>query len=514
MDLLPKKWKSRPNIVNLIPLMFSKVSTYLCNLFSPISHYFPCLTGGRIISKVLNSPLARHETSRPGCRGKSLRKRMKSFGFGEKRREICIFQHCIGHSGELSGGRDAETAGYCQDKGRDRPAGFISCAVTFTFGRVGMHLSQSRFRTVPFMAGDNRIILHVDMDSFYASIEVRERPALLGFPVVVGADPRGGAGRGVVSTCSYEARRCGIHSGQPISRAFDLCPHAVFLPVNHRLYAGVSGNVMQILMQYAERMEQVSIDEAYLDLTGIASYTEAEQIARSLKDAVLAAEGLTCSVGIGPSKVIAKIASDFQKPDGLTVVPPGRVSEFLAPLPVGKIPGVGKKTGVELAGMGIHTVGELAAYDVQELITRFGSGGVRIRDLALGRDEREVEMREGAKSISREMTFEEDTDDTFSVGEAMDLLAADLAQTLAKEALRFRTLTVKVRYRGFVTHTRSRTFDHATSDPAVIREGARELLAPFLDGRYIRLIGLRLSGFDRNRVRQASLDEFFTPEQG
>ncbi|RXE57029.1 DNA polymerase IV [Methanoculleus taiwanensis] len=364
------------------------------------------------------------------------------------------------------------------------------------------------------MAGDDRIILHVDMDSFYASIEVRERPALRGSPVVVGADPRGGAGRGVVSTCSYEARRYGIHSGQPISRAFDLCPHAVFLPVNRRLYVRVSGNVMQILGQYAGRMEQVSIDEAYLDLTGIGSYTEAEELARSLKEAVMEAEELTCSVGIGPSKVVAKIASDYRKPDGLTVVPPDRVAAFLAPLPVGKIPGVGKKTGAELAGMGVRTVGDLAAYDVQELIARFGSGGVRIRDLALGRDERRVEVREGAKSISRETTFAEDMDDPRFLGAAMDFLAADLAGTLAKEAPAFRTLTVKVRYRGFATHTRSRTFDHATSDPAVIREGARELLAAFLDGRFVRLIGLRLSGFDRHEGRQSSLDEFLAPERG
>ncbi|MDN7024587.1 DNA polymerase IV [Methanoculleus sp. FWC-SCC1] len=358
------------------------------------------------------------------------------------------------------------------------------------------------------MAADDRIILHVDMDSFYASVEVRERPVLRGAPVVVGADPRGGAGRGVVSTCSYEARRYGIHSGQPISRAYDLCPHAVFLPVNRSLYVRVSESVMQILGEYADRMEQVSIDEAYLDVTGAGSYAGAEQLARCMKDAILEAEDLTCSVGIAPSKVVAKIASDWRKPDGLTVVPPDRVTEFLAPLPVGKIPGVGKKTGAELAGIGVGTVGDLAACDVQELIARFGRWGVHLHDLACGRDERVVQERDGAKSISRETTFDADTDDPGRICGAMDRLAADLARTLAADDLRFRTLTVKVRYRGFITHTRSRTLNRYTNDAAQIGAGAQELLAGFLDGRYVRLIGLRLSMLEHDRTRQTSLCEF------
>jgi DNA polymerase IV (DinB-like DNA polymerase) len=358
------------------------------------------------------------------------------------------------------------------------------------------------------MAGGDRIILHLDMDSFYASVEVRERPDLRGSPVVVGADPRGGAGRGVVSTCSYEARRYGIHSGQPISRAYDLCPYAVFLPVNRSLYSRVSENVMQIIRWHGAKLEQVSIDEAYLDVTGTGSFAEAERLARRIKNAIREEERLTCSVGIAPSKVVAKIASDWRKPDGLTVVTPDRVVEFLAPLPVGKMPGVGKKTGTELAAMGVGTVGDLAAYDIQELMARFGRWGMYLHRLARGVDDREVEAREGAKSISRETTFDADTDDPLFITDAMDLLADDLARTLAADDLRFRNLTVKVRYRGFITRTRSRTLEHHTCDPALIRAGARQLLADFLDGRYVRLIGLRLSMLDDDRARQTSLDEF------
>jgi len=208
---------------------------------------------------------------------------------------------------------------------------------------------------------ERRITFHVDMDSFFASVEVRERPELKGLPVVVGSDPKGGSKRGVVSTCSYEARKYGIHSTMPISQAYRLCPGAVFSPVNMKLYAGVSAGIMELLRGFAEKFQQVSVDEAYL-IPGpeVRNFEEAALYALKIKDEVQRQQGITCSVGVGPNKLISKIASGFQKPDGLTVVRPEDVRDFLFPLPVSKIPGIGEKTTETLKGMGISRVEELA----------------------------------------------------------------------------------------------------------------------------------------------------------
>ena len=302
-----------------------------------------------------------------------------------------------------------------------------------------------------------RIILHLDMDSFFASIEVRERPELKGRPVIVGADPKGGSGRGVVSTASYEARRFGIRSGMPISRAYSLCPEGVYLPPNFPLYTKVSREVMEILPTYSSHFHQVSIDEAFLDLTHAGDYTAAEELAHRIKEEIRVKERLTCSIGIGPSRIVAKIASDFTKPDGLTMVKPDQVKEFLAPLPVGKIPGIGRKTGRELEGLGIRTIGDLMRYDIQLLQSRFGKWGLHMHELALGRDIRELRGDGVSRSISRETTFEQDTDDPGILLRAIDGMAADLHRAIRRENLFFRTLTLKIRYTGFVTRTWSRT---------------------------------------------------------
>ena len=355
-----------------------------------------------------------------------------------------------------------------------------------------------------------RIILHVDMDSFFASIEVRRNPSLAGRPVIVGADPKGGAGRGVVSTCSYEALRYGVHSGMPISRAYDLCPHGVYLPVDRPLYSRVSGGIMALLSRHAGRIEQVSIDEAYLDVSDTGSFAAAGTLAAAIKREIREETGLTCSVGVAPGKAVAKIASDYRKPDGLTVVPPGEVAAFLAPLPVEKIPGVGKKTGEDLRKMGILTVGDLARRDVQDLITRFGRAGVLVHRLARGIDDSEVRDREECKSISRETTFEADTADPSVLSGTLTGLADDVAGTLRADGLRCRTVTVKVRYRGFQTHTRSRTLPRFTGDPETIRRAAAVLLLPFLNGEPVRLIGVRLSTLEGGRTRQTSIAEFLS----
>ena len=357
-----------------------------------------------------------------------------------------------------------------------------------------------------------RIILHLDMDSFFASVEVREHPEYQGRPLVVGADPKGGSGRGVVSTASYEARKFGIRSGMPISRAFALCPEAVFLPPTFPLYTKASRGVMEILRTYTDHLHQVSIDEAFLDITRAGNYSEAGEIARRIKAEIREKERLTCSIGIGPSRIVAKIASDFRKPDGLTVVQQDQVLAFLAPLPVGRIPGIGRKTGGELTQMGIRTIGDLMNTDVQVLRSRFGRWGLHMHELASGRDVHEIRADGVSRSMSRETTFERDTDDPGTLLRALDEMAADLQGTLARENLFFRTLTLKIRYTGFITKTLSRTLPHPGNSLATIRGLARELLAAAPGGTTVRLVGIRLSGLQERGADQRSIEEYLGPE--
>jgi DNA polymerase IV (DinB-like DNA polymerase) len=357
---------------------------------------------------------------------------------------------------------------------------------------------------------DDRIILHVDMDSFFASVEMRENPKLIGKPVIVGADPKGGKGRGVVSTCSYEARKYGVHSGMPISRVYKLCPSAVYLLVNFPLYTKASENVMRILRSYAEKFQQVSIDEAYLDVSSVGSFEYASELAFKIKREILEKEKLTCSIGVGPSKIVAKIASDYKKPDGLTIIEPSQVKDFLSPLPVRKILGVGKKTEAELKNIGIETIGQLANYDIQKLLSRFGKWSVYLRNLANGIDDSEVREEECCKSISREITFEEDTDDPQVLNQTMDAIVEDVQKALLEEGLLFKTLSIKVRYRGFITHTRAHTLKHFTGDINVIKETSKSLLKEFLAGKKIRLVGIRLSNLEKVKARQKSMEEFIS----
>ncbi len=360
------------------------------------------------------------------------------------------------------------------------------------------------------MTDDNRIILHVDMDSFFASVEIREKPDFMGKPVIVGADPKGGKGRGVVSTCSYEARKYGVRSGMPISRAYKLCPDAVYLPVNFSLYSMVSAEVMRILRGFAPKFQQVSIDEAYLDVSSIGSFVAAGQLAVAIKKEITEKQKLTCSIGAGHSKIVAKIASDYKKPDGLTVVEPSQVKEFLSPLPVRKIPGIGKKTEEELKIIGIETIGQLADCDIQRLLSRFGKWSIYLHNLARGIDESEVREGECCKSISREITFEEDTADPRILNQTMEALAEDVHKALLEEGFIFKTLTIKVRYSGFITRTRAHTLERFTCGLDIIKATSRALLIEFLDGEKIRLIGIRLSKLEKSKARQKSMEEFLS----
>jgi DNA polymerase IV (DinB-like DNA polymerase) len=351
-----------------------------------------------------------------------------------------------------------------------------------------------------------RIILHLDMDSFYASVEMRENPELKGKPVVIGADPRHGTGRGVVSTCSYEARAFGIQSAMPISQAFVLCPHAIFLPPHFPRYAKASDEVMAILRSHALPFQQVSIDEAFLDVSALGNYLNATDFAVRIRNDIRTRLGLTCSVGIAPTKVVAKIASDVNKPDGLTVVEPKNLFSFLGPMPVRKIPGVGRKSEAELFDMGIRTIRDLTEFDIQVLIARFGRSAIALQAVTSGIDDDVVEEREGVKSVSRETTFSEDTQDEQVIAATIDALARDVCRNLADDSLRCRTVTIKVRYQGFVTKTKARTLLHYSDDPNTVCSCAHSLLRDIFDGRPIRLLGIQLSSFEKRDEHQMILN--------
>jgi len=342
-----------------------------------------------------------------------------------------------------------------------------------------------------------RIIFHLDMDHFYTAVEERERLELKGKPVIVGADPKQGNGRGVVSTSNYEARKAGVWSGMPISRAWRLCPEAVYLPPNFPLYINVSIEVMDIARRYADKFEQWGIDEAFLDVSErVRDFDEAEALAKEIKREILKEEKLTCSIGVGPNKLVAKVASDFQKPDGLTVVREERVEAFLSPLPVRKLLWVGRKTEAKLKAMGVNTIGDLARFDPTVLSEMFGVMGVQMHLMARGIDRSEVEARTGVKSISHETTFEEDTDDAQVVLTALDELSEAVSKEAADQQLFFKTVTIKLRYENFETHTRSKTLQFMTNRPQDLKKTARELLQAYLRrDRKVRLIGVRVSTF-------------------
>jgi DNA polymerase IV (DinB-like DNA polymerase) len=352
--------------------------------------------------------------------------------------------------------------------------------------------------------GKNRTILHVDMDQFYAAVEEREHPELGGKPVVVGADPKGGKGRGVVSTCNYDARKYGVRSGMPISRAWKLCPTAVYLQPNYRLYTEVSSRIMKILRSYADKFEQWGLDEAFLDVSSeVDSFGRAKEIAEAIKREIYEKERLTCSIGIGPNKLVAKIASDFKKPDGLTAVPEREAEDFLAPLPVRNLLWVGRKTERKLNEMGIKTIGDLAAYDVSALTGKFGLTGTQYHLSALGKDSSEVTEREEMKSLSREVTFEEDTSDFDLVLETLNKLSREIHEEVVEHQLLFKTVTAKIRYENFETHTHGKTLSLFTNNLRSLQKAALELVEPYLYGnRQVRLIGLRVSNLTSNREQK------------
>jgi nucleotidyltransferase/DNA polymerase involved in DNA repair len=342
-----------------------------------------------------------------------------------------------------------------------------------------------------------RTILHLDMDAFFAAVEQRDRPELKGKPVIVGADPRGGRGRGVVSTASYEARRFGVGSAMPISQAWRACPHGVYLPPDMEKYARESERIMAVLRRVSDLVEPVSIDEAFLDVTGSArALGDGPTIARRLKDEIRAETRLTASVGVASSKLVAKIASDMQKPDGLVVVPPGGEATFLAPLPVRRLWGVGPKLEEQLAKLGVVTIGDLAALDPLRLERRLGTHGQDMQRLARGEDERPVSAGTWeAKSLGQEHTYGQDTSDRARLRATLLDLADAVAARLRRHGLRTRTVTLKYRDEEFRTTTHARTLGEATDSGSALFETAWALFGEVHRGRRVRLVGIYTSHF-------------------
>ena len=362
------------------------------------------------------------------------------------------------------------------------------------------------------MADRPRTILHVDMDAFYAAVEQRDRPELRGRPVVVGADPRGGRGRGVVSTASYEARRFGIASAMPISQAWRLCPDAAYLPVDMEKYARVSAQVMEVLRATTDRVEPISIDEAFLDVTGSRrALGTGAAIARALKERLRAATSLTASVGVASNKLVAKIASDLRKPDGLVVVPPGTEASFLAPLPVRRLWGIGPRMEERLMKAGIHTVGQLVAQGEAALERRLGTHGHDLMRLARGLDEREVESHAGeAKSVGQEHTYDRDTADRAQHRRTLLGLCDGVARRLREQRLHCSTVTLKHRDETFHTVTRATTLAAPTDSSDALFETAWALLERLPEARKVRLLGVYASSF--GAARQLTLDLAEEPE--
>jgi DNA polymerase IV len=350
----------------------------------------------------------------------------------------------------------------------------------------------------------SRRVLHCDMDCFYAAVHMRDDPGLRGLPVVIGGRPEG---RGVVAAASYEARRFGIHSAMPSSRAHRLCPDVIFIPPDFRRYARESEKIFAIYREFTPIVQAVSIDEAYLDVTDhLGAHRTATALAREIRRRVREERGLTVSVGVGPNRLVAKIASDFDKPDGLTVVPPAKVQAFLDPLPVRRLHGVGPATERALAALGVATVADLRARPLEELSSRFGRHGRTLYEFARGIDERPVETHQERKSLGTENTYAVDIAALEEMEAEVDRMARELSASLVRRSLGGCTVTLKVRYADFTTVTRSRTFPIPIHDAAAIAACARELLRRTeATRRPVRLIGVTASNLVRGPVDQLPL---------
>jgi len=340
----------------------------------------------------------------------------------------------------------------------------------------------------------NRIVLLIDMDAFFAQIEERENPQFRGKPLVVGADPKQGKGRGVVSTASYEARKYGIKSAMPISEAWRRCPAAIFVQPDIELYQKVSEKIMEIVKKYSPLVEVVSMDEAYADISFLKNFKKAIKYAQDLKGDILEKEKLPCTIGIGPNKIVAKIACEQAKPNGLKAVAPSEVEDFLAPLDIRELPGIGPKTAEKFRSIKINKIGEIRKLSENDLKNIFGKVGEYFYKSSRGLDNEPVIAERGIKSVGKEHTFEKDTRDSEIIFKTFDNIIKAVYKELAENKYKFKTITVVCRFSGWETHTKSKTLEEASGDVKVLSSEAKRMLLKFVIGnpKPVRLIGLRI----------------------
>jgi len=352
-----------------------------------------------------------------------------------------------------------------------------------------------------------KIILHVDLDAFFAAVEQLLHPEWRNKPVIVGADPQEGKGRGVVSAASYEARKYGVHSAMPISKAYLLCPHGIYVTPHGHIYQEYSHKFFKVLYEFSPLVEGLSIDEAFLDMSGtMRLFKDVHTLGQKIKSEIKTQTQLTASVGIAPCKSVAKIASDFKKPDGLMIVEPERVQEFLDPLPVTKLWGIGNQTFQSLVKMGIQTVSQLRAYPPDILEKKFGKMGLHIYRMACGEDERNVTPYENVKSISNETTFETDVMDQSILEKTLFQLSEKVGGRLRRSHLRGYTIHLKVRFSDFRTHTRSHTLKKAIFLTEDIYGAVMTLMDEFLPSEdFIRLLGVGVSNLESDSGSQLSI---------
>jgi DNA polymerase-4 len=337
----------------------------------------------------------------------------------------------------------------------------------------------------------------MDMDAFFAAVEQRRRPEIIGKPVVIGGggDPRK---RGVVSTASYEARKFGIHSAMPLRTAYKLCPSAIFLPVDYEEYSRVSGKIKAILGEFSPTMEDVGIDEAFLDISG--SDKTNKELAEEIKKRIGDETGLTCSIGIAPNKLLAKMASDMNKPDGLTIISSVDVEEKIWPLPARKLWGVGPKTEAHLKSRGITTIGELAGLSIDTLHEWVGSSyGNYLYEASRGIDDSPLITSWEPKSISRETTFQRDVDNWQVLARNIAELTKEVVSDMKERSYKGRTVTVKMRFSDFKTLTRAKTLQGYSDSLEEIRRAVFDCLARFELKKKVRLVGVRISGFRKEK---------------
>ncbi|MBD3186679.1 DNA polymerase IV [Candidatus Bathyarchaeota archaeon] len=363
---------------------------------------------------------------------------------------------------------------------------------------------------------NHRIILHVDLDCFFAAIEARDNESYRHRPLIIGADPRGGSGRGVVSTCSYEARAYGLHSGMSISRAYKKCPHGIYIQPTFKKYKKASRQVMAIIESEGDSFQQASIDEAYLDATESCegSMSNAMVMARRIKDEVLKRVGITCSIGIAPTKVLAKICCNLHKPNGITILKQDEIKAGIGHLDIEEIPGIGKKTSLKFRDKGINTIGDIISMPKARLIYLFGKHGKYLHDLARGVNHAPVVSHRTRKSISKERTFPSDVEDRSIAWEKLVDLNEKLHADMARKNIQYKTISLKVRFEGFDTYTRASSLSHVARNPRLALQVMDDLFKEFRqDERKIRLVGLRFSNLEVNQShRQTSLWEFCTAQ--